>query len=78
MYFSVHNGSFDCIIISCVRTAAQVLLSTLAIPIAPVPSEIDRFLVVDYTQQDRSRRLASLLRLQTLPTRASLLNDLVC
>ena len=60
------------------RTGAQVLLATLAISIVPVASEIDRFLVVDYNLQDRSRRLSNLLRLTSPPTRASLLKELVC
>ena len=54
-----------------------MLLATLAIPIVPVASEIDRFLVVDYNLQDRSRRLSNLLRLTSPPTRASLLKELV-
>ena len=53
-----------------------MLLATLAIPIVPVASEIDRFLVVDYNLQDRSRRLSNLLRLTSPPTRASLLKEL--
>lgn len=58
------------------KTASQVLLATLAVPIEPVPSGIDGFLVVDYNTQDRSRRLSALLRMQTPPTRASLLKEL--
>ena len=54
-----------------------MLLATLAIPIVPVASEIDRFLVVDYNLQDKSRRLSNLLRLNSPPTRASLLKELV-
>ena len=60
------------------RTGAQLLLATLAISIVPVASEIDRFLVVDYNLQDRSRHLSNLLRLTSPPTRASLLKELVC
>ena len=59
-------------------TASQVLLATLSIPIAPVPSEIDRFLEIDNTSRDKARRLAALLRIATPPTRASLLHDMVC
>ena len=59
------------------RTASQVLLATLAVPVQPIPSEIDRFLVVDTNTQGKSRRLADLLRMQTPPTRASLLKELV-
>ena len=60
------------------RTATQVLLATLAIPVVPIPSEIDRFLIADSNTQDKSRRLSALLHIQTPPTRASLINDLVC
>ena len=67
----------DCTSLLMSRTGAQVLLATLAIPIVPVASEIDRFLVVDYNLQDRSRRLSNLLRLTSPPTRASLLKELV-
>ena len=58
------------------RTGSQVLLATLSIPIAPVASGIDRFLMVDYSIQDKIR-LSNLLRLNSPPTRASLLKDLV-
>ena len=50
-----------------------MLLATLAIPIVPVASEIDRFLVVDYNLQDRSRRLSCL----TSPPTRALLKELV-
>ena len=59
------------------RTASQVLLATLAIPIAPVPSETDRFLEVDDTGRDKARRLAGLLRMSSPPSRASLMKDMV-
>ncbi len=59
------------------RTAAQVLLATLAVPIQPIPSEIDRFLIVDTNTQGKSRRLGDLLRMQVPPTRAFLLQELV-
>ena len=38
---------------------------------------MDRFLEVDQTGRDKARRLAALLRMNTLPTRASLLRDIV-
>ena len=59
------------------RTASQVLLATLSVPIIPVPSEMEKFLVDDSASQEKTRRLSALLRIQTPPTRVSLLNDLV-
>ena len=54
-----------------------MLLATLCVPIEPTPSDVDRFLEVDQTGRDKARRLAALLRMNTLPTRASLLRDIV-
>ena len=59
------------------RTASQVLLATLCINIEPVPSETDRFLAVDDTSRDKAKRLASLLRMTSPPSRASLMKDMV-
>jgi translation initiation factor 3 subunit A len=59
------------------QTASQVLLATLSVPILPVPSEMERFLIDDSNYQEKSRRLSALLRIQTPPTRVSLLGDLV-
>ena len=59
------------------RTASQVLLATLSIPIEPIPSETDRFLEVNDTSRDKAKRLSSLLRMATPPSRASLLKDVV-
>ena len=61
----------------CIRIASRVLLATLCVPIEPTPSDVDRFLEVDQTGRDKARRLAALLRMNTLPTRASLLRDIV-
>ena len=58
-------------------TASQVLLSTLCVPIEPVPSETDRFLEVDDNSRDKARRLAALLRMDTPPSRATLMKDIV-
>ncbi len=54
-----------------------MLLATLCIPIEPVPSETDRFLEVDDNSKDKAERLAKLLRMNTPPTRASLMKDVV-
>ena len=58
-------------------TASQVLLASLAVPIEPIPSETDRFLEVDDNLRDKARRLAALLRMDTPPTRATLMKELV-
>jgi translation initiation factor 3 subunit A len=57
------------------RIASRVLLATLCVPIEPTPSDVDRFLEVDQNNRDKARRLAALLRMTSLPTRASLLRD---
>ena len=59
------------------RTASLVLLATLAIPIQPTHSERQVSIQLDYTKQEKMRRLSSLLKLSTPPTRASLIKDLV-
>lgn len=53
------------------------MLATLSVPIEPVPSEADRFLEVDDNSRDKARRLAALLRMDTPPTRATLMRDMV-
>lgn len=53
------------------------MLATLSVPIEPVPSETNRFLEVDDNLRDKARRLAALLRMDTPPTRATLMKDMV-
>ncbi len=53
------------------RISTRLLLSTLAIPIAPSRSTID-----DCLEQDKAKRLTALLHLTQTPTRMSLLKDL--
>ena len=60
-----------------IRMASRVMLATLAIPIPVSLSETEKHLELDEMARDKSRRLASLLGLQTIPTRASLINDMV-
>lgn len=60
-----------------VRMATRVVLATLAIPIPVSLSETERHLELDEIAREKSRRLASLLGLQTIPTRATLINDMV-
>ena len=57
--------------------ASRVMLATLAIPIPVSLSETEKHLELDEMARDKSRRLAGLLGLQTIPTRASLINDMV-
>ena len=57
--------------------ASRVLLATLCVPIEPTPSDVDRFLEVDQNDREKARRLAALLRVTSLPSRASLLRDVV-
>lgn len=57
--------------------ASRVLLATLAIPIPVSLSETEKHLELDENAREKSRRLANLLGLQNIPTRASLLNDMV-
>ena len=57
--------------------ATRVVLATLAIPIPVSLSETERHLELDEIAREKSRRLASLLGLQNIPTRTSLINDMV-
>lgn len=59
------------------RMASRVLLSTLAIPIPVSLSETEKHLELDENAREKSRRLANLLGLQNIPTRSSLVNDMV-
>ena len=57
--------------------ASRVLLATLAVPIPVSLSETEKHLEYDEIVREKSRRLANLLGLQIIPTRASLVNDMV-
>ena len=57
--------------------ASRVMLATLAIPIPVSLSETEKHLELDEMAREKSRRLAGLLGLQAVPTRASLINDMV-
>ena len=59
------------------RMSTRVLLATLAIPISVALSETEKFMELDEIARDKAKRLSNLLNLQTIPTRASLLKDLV-
>lgn len=53
------------------------MLATLAIPIPVSLSETEKHLELDENAREKSRRLAGLLALQGVPTRTSLVNDMV-
>ena len=59
------------------RMASRVLCATLAIPIPPSRNVIGNLLVLDESAVEKQRKLATLLMLQTPPTRQSLVKDLV-
>ena len=59
------------------RTATQVLLATLSVPITPILSPMERLLIDDSTDHEKALKLSALLRIQTPPTRSTLLSDLV-
>lgn len=57
--------------------STRVLLATLSIPITPERTDIARLLDMDGIIVEKHRRLATLLALQSPPTRQSLINDMV-
>lgn len=57
--------------------STKVLLATLSIPITPERTDIARLLDMDGIIVEKHRRLATLLGLQSPPTRQSLINDMV-
>ncbi|XP_051506806.1 eukaryotic translation initiation factor 3 subunit A-like isoform X2 [Myxocyprinus asiaticus] len=59
------------------RMSTRVLLATLCIPITPERTDIARLLDMDGIIVEKHRRLATLLGLQSPPTRQSLINDMV-
>ncbi|XP_072293442.1 eukaryotic translation initiation factor 3 subunit A isoform X2 [Eucyclogobius newberryi] len=59
------------------RMSTRVLLATLSIPITPERTDIARLLDMDGIIVEKHRRLATLLGLQSPPTRISLINDMV-
>lgn len=59
------------------RMSTKVLLATLSIPITPERTDIARLLDMDGIIVEKHRRLATLLGLQSPPTRQSLMNDMV-
>ncbi|CAG5135673.1 unnamed protein product [Candidula unifasciata] len=59
------------------KMASRVLCATLAIPIPPTRNVIGNLLVMDESAMEKQRKLATLLMLQTPPTRQTLVKDLV-
>ncbi|KAI8485639.1 Eukaryotic translation initiation factor 3 subunit A [Branchiostoma belcheri] len=59
------------------KMASQVVLATLSIPISTPATEFDKLLDMEGVSMEKARRLATLLGLQGLPTRASLIKDMV-
>uniref|UniRef100_A0A671RTN9 Eukaryotic translation initiation factor 3 subunit A n=1 Tax=Sinocyclocheilus anshuiensis TaxID=1608454 RepID=A0A671RTN9_9TELE len=59
------------------RMSTRVLLATLSIPITPERTDIAHLLDMDGIIVEKHRRLATLLGLQSPPTRQSLINDMV-
>nr|XP_055026255.1 eukaryotic translation initiation factor 3 subunit A [Misgurnus anguillicaudatus] len=59
------------------RMSTRVLLATLSIPITPERTDIARLLDMDGIIVEKHRRLATLLGVQSPPTRQSLINDMV-
>uniref|UniRef100_A0A3B3CBV1 Eukaryotic translation initiation factor 3 subunit A n=1 Tax=Oryzias melastigma TaxID=30732 RepID=A0A3B3CBV1_ORYME len=59
------------------QMSTRVLLATLSIPITPERTDIARLLDMDGIIVEKHRRLATLLGLQSPPTRQSLINDMV-
>lgn len=57
--------------------STRVLLATLSIPITPERTDIARLLDMDGIIVEKHRRLATLLGIQSPPTRQSLINDMV-
>lgn len=57
--------------------STRVLLATLSIPITPERTDIARLLDMDGIIVEKHRRLATLLGVQSPPTRQSLMNDMV-
>nr|XP_033799146.1 eukaryotic translation initiation factor 3 subunit A isoform X2 [Geotrypetes seraphini] len=59
------------------RMSTRVLLATLSVPITPERTDIARLLDMDGIITEKQRRLATLLGLQSPPTRSGLINDMV-
>ena len=59
------------------RLASRVLCATLAIPLPAARNQTDQLLDIDDGGVEKRKRLAGLLSLNSLPTRQTLVKDLV-
>lgn len=59
------------------KMASRLLVAALSVPLPLPQTESDKYLMFDETARDKSRRLATLLGIQGVPTRAGLVNDLM-
>ncbi|CAF4576843.1 unnamed protein product [Rotaria sp. Silwood1] len=59
------------------RLSTKALLSILSIPLPTPRTQIDEHLETDETINEKQKRLTSLLSLQQIPTRASLIHDMI-
>ncbi|XP_033757594.1 eukaryotic translation initiation factor 3 subunit A-like isoform X2 [Pecten maximus] len=59
------------------KMASKVLCATLAVPIPPSRNAIDQLLETNESTMEKQRRLATLLMLNSPPTRQGLIKDLV-
>lgn len=71
------NISLKVVIYEILRISSHVLLSTLAIPIPVALSDTEKYIELDEAAREKKRRLAALLGSQTIPTRETLIQDMV-
>lgn len=57
--------------------ASRLLMAVLSIPLPLPQTDADKYLMFDEVAREKSRRLATLLGLTTVPTRKKLVSDLV-
>ncbi|XP_028403278.1 eukaryotic translation initiation factor 3 subunit A-like [Dendronephthya gigantea] len=59
------------------KMASRLLVAVLSIPLPLPQTESDKYLMFDEVAREKSRRLATLLSLPTVPTRKKLVGDLI-
>ena len=74
---SQHMKLYVCLFYVLLRVASRLLMAVLSIPLPLPQTESDKYLMFDEVAREKSRRLATLLGLQTVPTRKKLVSDLV-
>lgn len=80
--FAMRINSLECEEALCMymlsfRQASRVLCATLAIPLPAARNQTDLLLDLDESGIEKQKRLAGLLSLPNLPTRQTLVRDLV-